>query len=130
MFDLDHQKPFRLTKKKVIELTIELWKWVYENKSHDKRAWPEWDKYGYVKNECFCCEYADRKPHAFGDMDCEDYCPLYKLWPHGAGYSDGRLIIVPCQSNNSSFERWVEGDIEGAKELYEGAEEILKNKDY
>lgn len=127
MFELDHQKPFRLTKKKAIELTIELWKWVYKNKSFDKKAWPEWDKYGYVKNECFCCEYVDRKPHLFGNMDCVEYCPLYKLWPHEASYSDGQLMAVPCQSNNSSFERWFLEEIEGAKELYEGAEEILTN---
>ncbi len=63
---------------------------------------------------------------------------LYKLWPYIFTY-DKNVVTgmeyrthMPCESVESPYERCCRHpyDIEAAKELYEGAEEILKNKDY
>ncbi|KKL92752.1 hypothetical protein LCGC14_1881560 [marine sediment metagenome] len=63
----------KLTRKKAIELCIELWTWLAET-GEEKGCWPKWpeveDKYGDIQNYCFFCEYtADKK----GSCKC---CPL------------------------------------------------------
>ena len=49
----------RLTRKKAIELCIELWAWLAKTGKR-KWAWPEWEKYEEIENDCWFCEY-DKK---------------------------------------------------------------------
>jgi len=60
----------RLTKKKAISLSIELWEWLAESGNASKGRWSEWGKYGDVSCDCFLCEYTKQKE----DGDC-DNCP-------------------------------------------------------
>lgn len=63
----------KLTKKKAIELSIELWTWLAETGKR-KWDWPVWKKYGNdICGDCFLCEYDE----ANGKGDC-DICPLQK----------------------------------------------------
>lgn len=64
----------RLSKKRAIELTLELWQWLYKHPDKGKFKWPEWEynggKYPTVINDCFAC---NKGP-------CSK-CPLLPLWP-------------------------------------------------
>lgn len=80
----------RLTKKKAIDISIELWEWTAETGSEYKGEWPGWDKYGgmlfdcplcqhYRKslfNECGKCPFAPLGTQ--GDVGC--YKTYYKYW--------------------------------------------------
>ncbi|MEJ2650175.1 MAG: hypothetical protein P8016_17415 [Sedimentisphaerales bacterium] len=76
----------RLTKKKAIELTIEMWKFLAET-GKEKGNWPGWKKYKldrhYYENACFLCQWVMNQNHIkriyefFDDPDCK-YCPLFK----------------------------------------------------
>jgi len=61
----------RLTKKKAIDISIELWIWLAETGSEFKSRWEGWDKYEEMFCYCALCEYA------FRHGDCND-CPYYK----------------------------------------------------
>ena len=61
----------RLTKKKAIEESIELWEWLAET-GKEKEDWPEWNEDENILNDCFFCEYSYRRSGALG---CK-YCPL------------------------------------------------------
>ncbi len=67
----------RLTRKKAIELCIELWTWLAKTGKR-KGNWPKWDKYGDdIASNCWFCEYNDyrRKQNKTLIFDCR-YCPL------------------------------------------------------
>ena len=65
----------KLTKKKALELTAELWDWVSENGKR-KHEWPGWDT-KEAQGDCFLCEYDSQ--HVIGDRECKK-CPLYGKW--------------------------------------------------
>jgi len=46
----------RLTKKRAIDWTIELWEWLAETGGR-KGRWEGWEKYGESDFECFLCDY-------------------------------------------------------------------------
>ena len=48
----------RLTKKKAIEISIELWTWLVETGRGHKQEWDGWDKYGEMVDECALCEFS------------------------------------------------------------------------
>lgn len=50
----------RLTKKRAIQLTIELWEWLAETGLW-KGDWDGWKKYGHARGGCFLCEYGLRQ---------------------------------------------------------------------
>lgn len=72
----------RLTRKKAIELCIELWTWCAKT-GRPKEEWPEWEKweaiYGSIRNKCWFCAYdryqSDRYQSYHDDRICT-YCPL------------------------------------------------------
>lgn len=80
----------RLSRKKAIELCIELWTWLAETGAKHKSQWPEWSKYlkyniprnSGTYHECWLCEYAyqvkRRKPESINDK-CE-YCLYNKKY--------------------------------------------------
>ncbi|GAH13108.1 unnamed protein product, partial [marine sediment metagenome] len=64
----------RLTKKKAIEIAIELWTWLAETGAKYKGDWVGWEeKYGEMEADCPFCEYSDR----WGDDECES-CPYFQ----------------------------------------------------
>ena len=79
----------RLTRKKSIELSIELWTWCAET-GKEKFEWPEWKKYGHHSASCFLCEYDIR---ARGEVSCCD-CP-YRI-----------EFNMSCAVSGSNYAQW------------------------
>lgn len=67
----------RLTKRKAVEITKELWEWV-GNSRQPKYEWPRWNEYGRMWNDCPLCEYGGR--HATSDESPCLKCPLLGMW--------------------------------------------------
>lgn len=69
----------KLTKKRAIKLTLELWQWLYDNPDKGKSDWPEWEynggQYECLPTDCFCCEWVFRVTKT----TCSA-CPLSPLW--------------------------------------------------
>ena len=84
----------RLSKKKAIELCIELWTWCALT-GKPKEDWPRWKEFGYVINHCWFCKWDNRqrKRYNFREKSCH-YCPIYKEF--------GFL----CLHKNCFYERW------------------------
>ena len=61
----------RLTEKKAIQITIELWEWLAKTGSFFKSEWPKWKEYGEMDCACPLCEYDIRKSNS----SCS-HCPL------------------------------------------------------
>lgn len=86
----------RLTRKKAIEISIELWEWLAETGGL-KRNWPGWRIYDSMALDCPLCEYSNRKnARKKVDAICDEYCPIkncykagYKEWDE-AGASKAR----------------------------------------
>ena len=120
---------YRLTKKKAIELTIELWKWLEENPEAHKMDWPLWRKYDYLDCGCSCCEFTKRKSkNEEVDKLCEAYCPLYVVWP----YERKECEEMPCEYHKSPYAKWSRTfDLEEkrfyAREIWMNAEKILED---
>lgn len=57
----------KLTEKKALELSIEMWTWLHQNPLKDKMDYPKYKKQGISQyfNRCPCCQY----------YTCND-CPL------------------------------------------------------
>ena len=68
----------KLSRKKAIELCIELWKWLAKT-GKQKMAWPGWKKYGYeITALCWFCEYGEKQLLRYGkDVHRCYYCPLH-----------------------------------------------------
>ena len=85
----------KLTKKRVLELTLELWQWLYDNPGSGKCDWPGWRRNGGIHEatcNCFACEYA------FSSLKGSCFkCPLLPLWP---GYG--------CMGVNSLYVQWTQ----------------------
>lgn len=67
----------RLTRKKAIELCIELWTWCMETGKR-KSEWPGWEKYGNAMSDCWLCEYDDQMLERYERktrVSC-GYCPF------------------------------------------------------
>lgn len=56
----------KLTKKKAIEISIELWTWLAKTGRKYKSDWPRWKEYGRMQDDCALCECF---------IDC-DICPI------------------------------------------------------
>ncbi len=52
----------KLTKKKALEIAIELWEWMVDNPGKFKLEWPGWEVYGEMEGDCPFCEYDNRHP--------------------------------------------------------------------
>lgn len=76
----------RLTRKKAIEISIELWTWLAETGKECKHSWPGWEKYVHMSNYCPLCEYVGRKCR--DEAFCSS-CPYYKVFGYCIlGYYD------------------------------------------
>lgn len=67
----------RLTRKKAIELCIELWTWLAKT-GKKKEDWPEWEKYCKAMSDCWFCEYDDQMLNLYKRKTRSScgYCPL------------------------------------------------------
>ena len=60
----------KLTQKKALMISIELWEWLKESGNEFKSNWPGWKRYGKMQSHCPFCEYGRRRKES-----CES-CPL------------------------------------------------------
>jgi hypothetical protein len=82
----------KLTLKKALELSIELWTWCAET-GKDKTLWPGWNDY-LAKNYCFLCQYAlEVSPEIYND-NCRRICPLGDKIDGCYGYDWGKWVTV------------------------------------
>lgn len=84
----------KLTKKKAIEISIELWEWLAETGDGNKANWSGWKKYGGMVCDCALCEYSTQQGGIKGDTIC-DFCPLYTQLGNGCyefGYCEWEMI--------------------------------------
>ena len=69
----------RLTRKKAIDLSIDLWEWLAET-GGEKVNWPGWKRNGgqhpNCDSDCFLCEYSSR----VGESRTCDECPYRVRW--------------------------------------------------
>lgn len=97
----------KLTAKKAVELSIELWEWLAGTGEEEKDVWPEWEenggKYPEVQCHCFLCEYNDQQG---GDMpdNCQ-YCP----------YDRSRGL---CMERFNPYGRWTRGKTNRTRKKY------------
>lgn len=73
----------KLTRKKAIELCVELWEWLAIT-GGKKKDWPEWKKYDGAMNNCWFCEYQEQQVKRYKPRnECKNgfcrYCPLTKI---------------------------------------------------
>ena len=66
----------KLTKKKAIEISKELWTWLAET-GGEKEDWPGWNKYEEGGLDCPLCQYARK-----GDVEDCDKCPYFQKFGH------------------------------------------------
>ncbi len=85
----------KLTKKKSIELCIELWSWLAET-GEGKEGWPRWKEYKdfhvELDDACWCwfCLYNNRKQNRPQDFaECNFACPYYRKYGFCAEYGEG-----------------------------------------
>ena len=98
----------RLTRKKAIEITLELWRELAVT-GHGKGSWSGWGKYGKMQNDCAFCEYESQKTTK-NDEDCF-HCPYYQK------FSD-------CEEDNSPYTKWREALNPNDRCIYAG--ELVK----
>ncbi len=78
----------KLTRKKAIELCIELWTWLAKT-GKEKEDWPEWVKYQTYNipsddgtlYECWFCEYGYQRAGTSSESKC-NRCPYFIKFGH------------------------------------------------
>lgn len=99
----------KLTRKKAIELCIELWEWCAET-GRVKHNWPGWKKYKNYKPEdfshCWLCIYTEYR-------SCHD-CPWYKRFGHCL---DGVYEYWDNTTSQSQRKKYAKLFLEQIKEL-------------
>ena len=86
----------KLTKKKALEIAIELWEWIVDNPEKGKNEWLGWAKHGYMAGDCPFCQYGHATIIHADDCDC----PLDKKYGS-------------CYDNRCAFNEWNPHDPDG-----------------
>ncbi|MEE8471107.1 MAG: hypothetical protein V3S51_07240 [Dehalococcoidia bacterium] len=94
----------RLTRKKAISISIELWTWLAETGSEYKSLWSGWLEYGHMLAHCPLCEYGRRREDKGGKTTCS-YCPYRKK--HGG-----------CYSSRDNYARWLVAETSQQRKLH------------
>lgn len=84
----------KLTKKKAIQISIELWTWLAETGAAHKWRWQGWRKYGYMHADCPLCEYVN--PLGGGCASC----PYYQKFGHCY------TLLTGNKGLKTSFDKW------------------------
>jgi hypothetical protein len=79
----------RLTKKKAIDISIELWTWLAET-GKKKYEWDGWEQYGEMYEGCALCEYSHRQS---GRVTCSA-CSYYECFNN------------ICFSGDTNYRKW------------------------
>lgn len=102
----------RLTRKKAIELCIELWTWLAETGSKDKWHWPKWKEYftdySEIEDACYCwfCLYNNRKQREKqGNSSCHVACPYYEIYGYCNWSYYGEWQISISRSTRKEYAR-------------------------
>ena len=106
-----------LTRKRAIELCLEMWRWLEDNPEKDKKDWLLNNGYTLFEVDCNCfiCEYVEQIKYG----DCFK-CPLKFLWRNH------------CMSLESPYRKWsdafynTEDRIKYAKQIADYCESLLK----
>jgi len=105
----------KLTKRKAIEKSIELWEWCAES-GKEKEYWIGWErnggKYKDMLFDCFLCEL-------FNNLKCSA-CPYYIRY----GRCTRSMLGLDSASPKLLFERWYGARTQSAKKKY--AKQFLK----
>ncbi len=102
----------KLSRKKALEITRDLWDWLAKHPSKRKEDWVGWEynggKIGTMSNNCPCCEYIGFIPLKDIPLkdNCSEICPLKNLWKKG------------CMIETSAFQRWYVSKDERIKQKY------------
>ena len=91
----------RLTRKKAIDLCIELWTWLAET-GKTKEDWPEWEKYDPVMSDCWFCEYVNQRKN-YSDR-CKS-CPYNRKYGH-------------CYNPESYYDCWEDAETPRTRRKY------------
>ena len=89
----------RLTKKKALDISIELWEWLAEDGSRRKSDWPGWGKYGGMRADCPLCEYTSRAEHRDQISLCRYTCLLKGCY----SLSYGRWALAEIKSDRKKY---------------------------
>ncbi len=98
----------KLTRKKAIDLCIELWTWLAKT-GKKKEKWPEWEKYGEIKNDCWFCEhliYQQKRNEEYPTkiLPCAKYCIYHKKYGGCQDLIDDNLSIYDEWDNSTTPE--------------------------
>ena len=98
----------KLTKKKALEIAIELWEWIVDNPGKYKGDWPRWDKYKRMRHDCPFCQYGFS---TVSQEACD--CPLSRKY--------GGCVAFDC-----AYDKWSTSIIVGGEdEAHKAAVEFL-----
>jgi len=84
----------KLTRKKAIELCIELWTWLAKTGKY-KEDWPKWKEYGKKLHNCWFCAYKKM---------CS-LCPYYQKYGH-------------CNSADTYYNKWKDAKTSRTRKKY------------
>lgn len=90
----------RLSRKRAIELTIELWTWMAET-GRRQNDWPGWKDNGgkyQVEESCFMCEYARQKTErTIEEDDSCVVCPYHELYGPCVSDAFSKYPLTPLE---------------------------------
>jgi hypothetical protein len=106
-------KEMKLTESKAVEISIELWEWLAETGSRQKRSWPGWNQYkkyaepsdynpyGTFAQGCCLCEYdkqqlgrCEKCPYWRRYGFCNEFGSPYRNWSNWNNTSEERKLYA------------------------------------
>jgi len=95
LFYLERGKEMKLSRKKAIQLCIELWTWLAKT-GKQKVEWPGWERFDEtISSSCWFCHYSEQQEERYDNDDSCRYCPLTKAGSH-------------CMNKGSFYKMWAE----------------------
>lgn len=109
----------RLTRKKAIELSIELWTWLAET-GQTKRDWVGWDenggKFSGILAKCFLCEFVCRTSKRQNKSPTCSDCPYYQKYGYNCQDSKNPYCLW-CSNNKVEKKKYAKQFLEQLKTL-------------
>lgn len=94
----------KLSRKKSIELCVELWTWCAET-GEDKEDWPRWPEFGSISNNCWFCEYDYNQWLKYETHSLSEcfYCPLKKHFSHCTKAIYGKWVEAKTRRTRKKY---------------------------
>jgi len=126
MKKIEWNRSTKLSEKKALYLTWQLWEWLAKTDDQEKSSWSHWKanngQVDHCLNHCPCCEFAAERKGPYIHIDCQK-CPLFKLWNKGGG----NVKLFPCEdAPNSPYIKWAKLH----SPFYSSKSAILKRRGY